>query len=140
MRQTRCSEGRESDSVIIRHSTMGMHENPWNPHALTALSPLDGRYAGKTEALRSLFSEYGLMRQRVRGGTRLVLGAGGYTRHPRGPAPHRRSDAFLTGWADRGTSTLAAAARIKEIESTTNHDMKAVEYYLKEQHARNRRH
>ena len=101
--------------------------------ALTALSPLDGRYAGKTEALRQLFSEYGLMRQRVR------VELAWFTALAEEPGvaevPSLSTDAsdflaMLTAGFD-----LAAAERIKEIESTTNHDMKAVEYYLKERMA-----
>ncbi len=101
--------------------------------ALTALSPLDGRYSGKTEALRQLFSEYGLMRQRVTvelGWFAVLAEADGI---PEVPAIAEDDLDFLAGLA-RGFD-LAAAARIKEIESTTNHDMKAVEYYLKERMA-----
>ena len=101
--------------------------------ALTALSPLDGRYAGKTEALRQLFSEYGLMRQRVTvelGWFSVLAEADGI---PEVPVLADDDLDFLAGLA-RGFD-LAAAEHIKEIESTTNHDMKAVEYYLKERMA-----
>ena len=101
--------------------------------ALTALSPLDGRYAGKTEALRRLFSEYGLMRQRVvveLGWFSVLADADGI---PEVPALGEDDLDFLAGLA-RGFD-LAAGERIKEIEATTNHDMKAVEYYLKERMA-----
>ncbi|MFI4920038.1 MAG: lyase family protein, partial [Gammaproteobacteria bacterium] len=101
--------------------------------ALTALSPLDGRYAGKTEALRLLFSEYGLMRQRVR--VELAWFAAlaeepGVTEVPPLPDDAKAFLVELTAKFD-----VAAAEQIKEIESTTNHDMKAVEYYLKERMA-----
>ena len=101
--------------------------------SLTALSPLDGRYAGKTEALRLLFSEYGLMRQRVTvelGWFAVLAEADGI---PEVPALGEDDLDFLAGLAHG--FDLAAGARIKEIESTTNHDMKAVEYYLKERMA-----
>jgi adenylosuccinate lyase len=100
---------------------------------LTALSPLDGRYASKTEALRQLFSEYGLMQQRVTvelGWFAILAEDPGVPEVP----PLSEEDAeFLASLA--GGFDLKDAERIKEIESTTNHDMKAVEYYLKERMA-----
>jgi adenylosuccinate lyase len=100
---------------------------------LTALSPLDGRYASKTEALRQLFSEYGLMQQRVTvelGWFAILAEDPGVPEVP----PLSEQDAeFLASLA--GGFDLKDAERIKEIESTTNHDMKAVEYYLKERMA-----
>ncbi|MFI4968311.1 MAG: adenylosuccinate lyase [Gammaproteobacteria bacterium] len=100
---------------------------------LTALSPLDGRYAGKTEALRTLFSEYGLMRQRVTvelGWFSVIADDPGIPEIP--PMSDEDTD-FLVGLIR--DFDIKGAERIKEIESTTNHDMKAVEYYLKEQMA-----
>ncbi|HEY3858913.1 MAG TPA: adenylosuccinate lyase [Gammaproteobacteria bacterium] len=100
---------------------------------LTALSPLDGRYAGKTEALRMLFSEYGLMRQRVTvelGWFSVLADESGIPEIP--PTSDEDTD-FLVGLIR--DFDIKGAERIKEIESTTNHDMKAVEYYLKEQMA-----
>jgi len=99
-------------------------------HALTALSPLDGRYASKAEALRPIFSEFGLMHRRV----------------------HVEIEWLLALAADKGIIELPAFAavqieqlraiaaqfsvedgsRIKAIEATTNHDVKAVEYFIKE--------
>ena len=97
----------------------------------TALSPLDGRYAGKTEALRLLFSEYGLMRQRVRVELAWFAALADTPVFPKSrPLPTRPGR--IPGEARGKVSIVAAAERIKEIESTTNHDMKAVEYYLKE--------
>ena len=98
---------------------------------LTALSPLDGRYAAKTDALRGLFSEYGLMRQRVvveLGWFAVLADTPGV---PEVPPLAAESAEFLAQLARKFDP--AAAERIKEIEATTNHDMKAVEYYLKEQ-------
>ncbi|HMM58429.1 MAG: adenylosuccinate lyase [Xanthomonadales bacterium PRO7] len=97
---------------------------------LTALSPLDGRYAGKVEALRPIFSEAGLMKRRVLvevrwlmelAGEKAIVGLGTL------PAGARQ---FPTTLAD-GFS-LQDAERIKAIEATTNHDVKAVEYFIKE--------
>lgn len=98
---------------------------------LTALSPLDGRYAAKVDILRDLFSEYGLMRQRVKVELRWLQALADTPGVPEVPAlsapARRRLDDLIQGF------DLEAASRIKEIESTTNHDVKAIEYYLKEQ-------
>ena len=101
--------------------------------ALTALSPLDGRYAGKTENLRQLFSEYGLMRQRVRVEVAWFMALAGETAIAEVPPLSDDASSFLAGLVSG--FDLKAAERIKDIESTTNHDMKAVEYYLKERMA-----
>jgi len=99
-------------------------------HTLTALSPVDGRYAAKVHPLRPIFSEYGLIRARVRVELEwlLMLAAepGIVELKPLSEAATARlrhlADSF--GHAD--------AARVKEIERTTNHDVKAVEYFIKE--------
>ncbi len=102
---------------------------------LTALSPLDGRYADKTAALRPLFSEFGLIRHRVLVEVRwlLMLSA-----HPE----ITEVAAFSKGARDVLENILthfgdSDAQRIKEIETTTNHDVKAVEYFLKEKTSHN---
>src|SRR3546814_878673 len=97
---------------------------------LLALSPLDGHYAAKVDALRPIFSEYGLLKARVRVEVEWLLalaaepGIGELAAFPE-PAIAR-----LRALAD-GFS-VADAARVKEIERTTNHDVKAVEYFIKE--------
>jgi adenylosuccinate lyase len=96
---------------------------------LLALSPLDGRYAGKVEALRPLLSEYGLIRCRVRVEVEWFIAlaeAGLPGLRPFGP----ESLAFLRRLVDRFGEADAEA--IKAIERTTNHDVKAVEYWLGE--------
>jgi adenylosuccinate lyase len=97
---------------------------------LLALSPLDGRYAGKVDALRPIFSEYGLIRARVRVEVEWLLALAGepgiVELQPFPPAAAAR----LRALAD--DLTVADAARVKEIERTTNHDVKAVEYFIKE--------
>ncbi len=102
---------------------------------LTAVSPIDGRYGGKTEALRPIFSEYGLIHHRV---TVEVRWLQALSRHPGiGEVPpfSDAANALLDSIvADFGE---ADARRIKEIERTTNHDVKAVEYFLKERIAGN---
>ncbi len=102
---------------------------------LSAVSPIDGRYGGKTEALRPIFSEYGLITQRV---TVEVRWLQALSRHPviaEVPAfsaeANARLERIVSGFDE------ADAQRIKQIERTTNHDVKAVEYFLKEQIAGN---
>jgi adenylosuccinate lyase len=100
--------------------------------SLTAISPVDGRYARKTEPLAGTFSEYGLIRYRVR--VELV-----WLRHlaaEPGIAEVTLSDAALATLTELETGFGEPdAARVKEIERTTNHDVKAVEYWLQEQFA-----
>jgi len=103
--------------------------------SLTAISPVDGRYAGKLAELRGIFSEFGLIRYRVRVEIEWLKQL---ARHPgieEVPALSSEASAFLdellSGF-DEG-----AGARVREIESTTNHDVKAVEYFLKERIERN---
>jgi len=100
------------------------------PSPLTALSPLDGRYAGKVEALRPVFSEAGLMRRRVLVEVRWLLALAGEKAIVELGALPAGARQFLTTLAD-GFS-LQDAQRIKAIEATTNHDVKAVEYFIKE--------
>src|SRR3569623_692808 len=103
--------------------------------SLTAGSPIDGRYGDKTAALRPRFSEYGLMRQRVLVEVRwLQL----LSRHPEiseVPAFSAAAHQLLDDVA--ALFNLADAERIKTIERTTNHDVNAVEYFLKEKIAGN---
>ena len=99
--------------------------------ALLALSPLDGRYAGKVDALRPIFSEYGLIKARVKVEVEWLLALSnepGIAELAPFPAA---AAARLRALAD--DFAPAHAARVKEIERTTNHDVKAVEYFIKEQ-------
>src|SRR5690625_2514578 len=97
---------------------------------LLALSPLDGRYAGKVDPLRPVFSEFGLIHARVRVEIEWLLALAAEPGIPELPAFGDRAVAALRQLAD-GFS-VADAARVKEIERTTNHDVKAVEYFIKE--------
>jgi adenylosuccinate lyase len=97
--------------------------------ALNALSPLDGRYAAKTEALREWLSEAAFMRHRVVVEIHWLI-ALSHAGLPEVPAFSTVAEAFLLSLAERFTAH--DAARIKEIERVTNHDVKAVEYWLKE--------
>lgn len=97
---------------------------------LLALSPLDGRYAGKVDALRPIFSEFGLIRARVQVEIEWLLALaadpGIVELAPFSDAAASRLRALVDGF------DVAGAARVKEIERTTNHDVKAVEYFIKE--------
>ncbi len=97
---------------------------------LSALSPLDGRYAAKTDKLRPILSEAGFMHHRVK-----VEIAWLQALSQAGFAEIKPFSADATALLDRLASgfTESDAARIKEIEAVTNHDVKAVEYWLKEQ-------
>jgi adenylosuccinate lyase len=97
---------------------------------LTALSPLDGRYAAKVEALRPIFSEFGLMHRRVAVEVRWLLALADETAIREVGELSAGARQFLMTLAD-GFS-LQDAEHIKAIEATTNHDVKAVEYFIKE--------
>jgi len=98
--------------------------------SLTAISPIDGRYASKVEALRPIFSEYGLIRFRVQVEVRWLQALAQQTQIAEVPAfsvdANHVLDAIVTNFSE------ADAQRVKDIERTTNHDVKAVEYFLKE--------
>ncbi len=98
---------------------------------ITAVSPIDGRYASKTESLRTIFSEYGLMHARVEVEVRWLQSLAA---NP-GVEELAALSASANDELDRLVSDfdMKAAERIKEIERTTNHDVKAVEYYIREQ-------
>ena len=101
--------------------------------ALTAVSPVDGRYAGKTEPLRDVFSEYGLMKRRV---LVEVEWLASLSRNPGVPeVPEFSADALACLESIAANFDVEAAQRVKAIEATTNHDVKAIEYYIKEQFA-----
>ena len=97
---------------------------------LTAVSPLDGRYAGRTAPLRSVFSEFGLLRFRVTAELRWFRALAAAPELPELPALSADATAFLE--ALERDFCEADAAAIKAIEARTNHDVKAVEYFLKE--------
>ncbi|MBM3376320.1 MAG: adenylosuccinate lyase [Betaproteobacteria bacterium] len=96
---------------------------------LLALSPLDGRYSQKVNGLRALLSEYGLIRFRVQAEIAWLIGLSDLD-IPELPEFSQGARDTLTTWAK--AFSPEDAARIKQIESQTNHDVKAVEYFLKE--------
>ncbi|KAF5274486.1 hypothetical protein FQR65_LT16980 [Abscondita terminalis] len=99
-------------------------------NALTALSPLDGRYASKCDALRPFLSEFGLIHARVTVEVRWLQALANRPEITEVPAfsteTNNALDAIVAQFSEQD------ANRIKEIERTTNHDVKAVEYFLKE--------
>ena len=102
---------------------------------ISALSPLDGRYAATAEPLRPIFSEYGLMKARVRVELEWLkaLAAEPNIREvaPFSAATLAEIDSVISGFS------LDDAAAVKAIEATTNHDVKAIEYWLKQRFAAN---
>ncbi len=103
--------------------------------ALTALSPIDGRYADKTFELRTILSEFGLIRYRVMVEVRWLQTLSYESTIPEVPP--------FSDWAQQRLQDISfrfgleEAQRVKSIEEITNHDVKAVEYFLKEQIAGN---
>lgn len=98
--------------------------------ALTAVSPVDGRYGKQTIALRAIFSEFGLLKYRTIVEVRWLQKLASIDAIAEVPAFSASANAALE--AIIANFDQADAARIKEIEATTNHDVKAVEYFLKE--------
>ncbi|WP_455198147.1 lyase family protein, partial [Kaarinaea lacus] len=104
--------------------------------SLTAISPIDGRYGSKCVDLRSIFSEYGLIRHRVLVEVRWLQMLASNPGIPEVPAFGDHANNVLDGIVDNFQEE--DAQRVKNIESTTNHDVKAVEYFLKEKIAGNK--
>ena len=102
---------------------------------LTALSPLDGRYAAKTETLRPIFSELGLMHRRVLVELHWLLALSDEAAVVEVPALSDAARSELLAIGERFSED--DGARIKAIERTTNHDVKAIEYFIKEKVAAN---
>ena len=102
---------------------------------LTALSPVDGRYGSKTESLRPIFSEFGLIHHRVLVEVRWLQALAGHAVITEVPALSSHAQRVLNDIVDKFSEQ--DAQRVKNIERTTNHDVKAVEYFLKEKIAGN---
>lgn len=103
--------------------------------ALTAISPADGRYGSKTSELRAIFSEFGLIKYRVIVEVRWLQALAANEKIAEVASFTEEAIARLDAIIDDFSE--ADALRVKEIESTTNHDVKAVEYFLKEKIADN---
>ena len=103
---------------------------------LTALSPIDGRYANKVDSLRRIFSEFGLIRYRVAVEINWLKALARETTILEVPTLSADANAWLDATIENFSED--DALRIKAIETETNHDVKAVEYFLRqrfEQHA-----
>ncbi|NOY67375.1 MAG: adenylosuccinate lyase [Gammaproteobacteria bacterium] len=98
--------------------------------SLNAISPVDGRYGSKTADLRPIFSEFGLIRHRVLVEVRWLQALANHPQIPEVPVLGEHANNILNGITDNFSEE--DAQRIKNIERTTNHDVKAVEYFLKE--------
>ena len=98
---------------------------------LTSISPIDGRYSDKTSPLKPIFSEFGLMKYRLLVEVRWLEALSKNSNIPEVPSFSPDSNKKLLGIAN--DFSIEDAKAIKEIEKTTNHDVKAVEYFLKEQ-------
>ncbi|MES9831575.1 MAG: adenylosuccinate lyase [Candidatus Thiodiazotropha sp. LLP2] len=103
--------------------------------SLTAVSPIDGRYGSKTDDLRPIFSEYGLIRHRVNVEIRWLQALASHNDMLEIPTLSEHANNILNGIVDNFSEE--DAQRVKNIERTTNHDVKAVEYFLKEKIAGN---
>ena len=99
-------------------------------NALTAISPVDGRYGSRTDELRHIFSEFGLIKYRVTVEVRWLQQMAGIAGIAEVPKLSAEANQLLNDIVDN--FSLADAERVKDIERTTNHDVKAVEYLLKE--------
>ena len=104
-------------------------------NALTSLSPLDGRYAGKVDALRAQFSEFGLIHRRLQVEIGWLKALAAEPHFAEIPAFSPETVAMLDQLVARFEPQQAA--EIKAIEAVTNHDVKALEYWIKQQLANN---
>jgi adenylosuccinate lyase len=117
----------------INHSAPSSRPQDQHPmlelSPLTAISPIDGRYGSKTASLRSIFSEFGLIKARVEVEVRWLQCLANHSEITEVPAfsdeANRLLNAIVSDFDESG------AQRIKDIEATTNHDVKAVEYFIK---------
>lgn len=98
--------------------------------SLTAISPVDGRYGSKVTVFRGIFSEFGLIRNRVTVEVRWLQKLAAHPAIPEVPALSAGANALLDQLV--ANFSVADAEQIKSIERTTNHDVKAVEYFIKD--------
>ncbi len=104
--------------------------------ALTAISSADGRYGSKTQELRAIFSEFGLIKYRVTVEVRWLQVLSNCEKIVEVPSFSQQTNTLLENIITE--FSLEDAQRVKDIESTTNHDVKAVEYFLKEKTINNK--
>jgi len=97
---------------------------------LTAISSIDGRYAGRAKRLRNYFSEYAIIKYRLKAEIEWLLALSAHPAIAEVPAFREEDRAALV--AIVSDFDESSARRVKDIEKTTNHDVKAVEYFIKE--------
>lgn len=107
-----------------------MQNTPLPLSSLTAVSPLDGRYSSRTASLRGIFSEFGLIRARVKVEIHWLCQLASNPKITEVPQFSAETLTFLHQLVEQ--FSLEQAEKIKSIEATTNHDVKAVEYFIKE--------
>jgi len=117
-------------------NSMSKNNDILDLNSLTAVSPIDGRYGRATAPLRSICSEYGLIRFRVLVEVRWLQWLSRNEQITEVPAFSKEANAVLNAIVDNFAE--GDAQRVKDIEATTNHDVKAVEYFLKEKIAGNK--
>jgi len=125
--------GERRGKVYDAHSAtacIGMPSNPVDPAALTALSPLDGRYAAKVTPLREYLSEYALIRYRTLVEIRWLQHLANEPDLPELGTLDKPVNDVLNQLIDE--FAMEDARRVKALEAETNHDVKAVEYFLRE--------
>ena len=103
--------------------------------SLTAVSPIDGRYSNKTQTLRNIFSEYGLIKFRVMVEVRWLQRLSEHASIEEVPKLSVQTQKYLNDLVENFSEP--DAQKIKTIEATTNHDVKAVEYFLKDKFSGN---
>lgn len=103
--------------------------------SLTAVTPIDGRYGSKTDSLRPIFSEFGLIRCRVEVEIRWLQQLAALPEVAEVPALSEEANGLLNAIVDNFSEEDALA--VKNIERTTNHDVKAVEYFIKDKFGSN---
>lgn len=106
-----------------------------NLSSISAVSPIDGRYGGKTTELRDIFSEYGLIKRRTEVEIRWLQKLANHPEITEVPAFSAETNTLLNNLVESFNEEDALA--IKNIEATTNHDVKAVEYFIKQKFAGN---
>jgi len=123
-----------SISTPLLHPTHRTHTLMTN-FSLTAISPIDGRYGSKVEAYRPIFSEFGLIRYRVQVEVRWLQALANHPQITEVPTFSDTANQLLNNIVSQFSEN--DAQNIKDIERTTNHDVKAVEYFLKQKIADN---
>ncbi|KAL2317160.1 hypothetical protein Fmac_031036 [Flemingia macrophylla] len=130
LRGCSCKAVLSTHTPTSTHKMFGPHSSDFELSALTALSPLDGRYWGKVKELAPFLSEYGLIYFRVLVEIKWLLQLSQIPEIVEVPSFSEGTEFFLQGLID--DFSVEDALEVKKIEKVTNHDVKAVEYFLKQ--------